>query len=72
MTEWPLHTTLADVFAINRQTSHIDELFISKYSQYPPVKTTALQDSILGTTQVVLLDKTQELFRLHSGMVALL
>lgn len=72
MSEWPLHTTLADVFAINRQNSHIDELLTSKFSQYPTVKTTALQDSTLGATQVVLLDKTQELLSLHNNVVALL
>jgi hypothetical protein len=72
MSEWPLHTTLADVFAIDRRDSHIDELLASKLLQYPSVKTIALQDSTLGTTQVVLLNKTQGLLNLHTDVVALL
>lgn len=72
MSEWPLHTTLADVFAINRQNSNIDKLLNSKSSQYLSVRTTAIADSTLGTTQVVLLDKTQELLNLHNDVVALL
>ncbi len=72
MSEWPLHTTLADVFAINRHDSNIDKLFNSKSSQYLSVRSTAIEDSTLGTTQVVLLDKTQELLSLHNDVVALL
>lgn len=72
MSEWPLHITLADVFAINRQSSHIDELLSSKFSHHPSVKTTAIQDSILGTTHVVLLDKTPELLSLHTEVIVLL
>lgn len=72
MSEWPLHTTLADVFAVDRELTNIDTLLAQKLSQYLPVKTTALQDSTLGTTPVVLLDKTQELLQLHTNVVALL
>ena len=72
MSQWPLHTTLADVFAINRQDSRIDERLARQFSHYAPVKTTALQDSTLGTTHVVLLDKTPALVRLHNDVITLL
>ncbi|MBI3889802.1 2'-5' RNA ligase family protein [Candidatus Saccharibacteria bacterium] len=72
MSEWPLHATLADVFAINRRSSHIDEILASKFSHHPSVKTTAMQGSILGTTHVVLLNKTPELLSLHAEVITIL
>lgn len=72
MSEWPLHTTLADVFAIDRQGSKIDDYLELKLSKIQPVKTIAAEDSTLGTTRVVLLEKTQELLQLHADVVSLL
>ncbi|RZM24228.1 MAG: hypothetical protein EOO88_23535 [Pedobacter sp.] len=72
MSEWPLHTTLADVFAIDRQGADFERLLASKLMGYLPVRTVAAADSILGTTRVVLLDKTKELLNLHGDVITLL
>ncbi|RYF29002.1 MAG: hypothetical protein EOO17_03240 [Chloroflexi bacterium] len=72
MSEWPLHTTLADVFAIDPQGADFERLLASKFIGYPPVRTAATADSILGTTRVVLLDKTKELLNLHDNVINLL
>ena len=48
MSEWPLHTTLADVFAIDRQVCRIDELFASKLLRSSSVETAAIRESVLG------------------------
>lgn len=72
MSEWPLHVTIADVFAINRDLTKIEHK-IKKYlsSQLAPV-TTVNKEATLGTTDVVLLDKNQRLISLHTGLVDLL
>ena len=72
MSDWLLHTTLADVFAINRHKTGIDKKLAMLLAQIEPVETTAMDDSMLGTTQVVLLDKTPPLVKLHTDIVSLL
>lgn len=72
MSEWPLHTTLADVFAINRLQTSIDAKLATMLAQTSTVETAAMDDIILGTTQVVLLDKTPSLVKLHTDIVSLL
>jgi len=72
MSNWLLYTTLADVFAINRHEANIDEKLATLLAQIKPVETSATDDSILGTTQVILLDKTPLLIKLHTDIVSLL
>ena len=72
MSKWPLHTTLADVFAVNRHKTTIDTKLVALLAQIQPVNTSALNDDILGTTPVVLLDKTPPLLKLHTDIVSLL
>lgn len=72
MSEWPLHITLADVFAIDRQNSTVDIDLKSLCEQYSAITVKALGDSKLGDTPVVLLDNTPELFKFHSGVVSVL
>ena len=70
MSDWPLHVTLADVFAINR--SNLDKALVGFLAQTAPVKTTALSKSTLGTAPVILLDKSPALLKLHADIVSLL
>lgn len=72
MSDWLLHTTLVDVFAIDRHTVDIDTKLTALLGNSDPVTTTAVGDGTLGTTAVVLLDKTSELLELHSKTVSLL
>lgn len=72
MSDWILHTTLADVFAINRHESNIDKKLATLLAQIETVETKATDDSILGTTRVILLDKTAPLIKLHTAIVSLL
>lgn len=69
---WPLHVTLADVFAIDRQSSGIKAKLKATLARRNTVTTTILNESVLGTTPVVLLDKTSTLLALHSTIISLL
>ncbi len=72
MTDWPLHITLADVFAVDREATDIDgklEKILSKQQQPTVV---AKNDTTLGTTPVVLIEKTDELANLHYQIIGLL
>lgn len=72
MSDWPVHVTLADVFAVDRHGKSIDEKLASLFAKTPAVETVALKDDILGTTPVILLDKTSRLVNLHTAIVSLL
>lgn len=72
MTDWPLHITLADVFAIDRHATNIDTKLTALASRTQAVKAVVVDDSVLGTTPIVLLAKTAPLQQLHSNIVALL
>jgi hypothetical protein len=70
MSVWPLHTTIADVFAIDRQENDLDKKLTTLLQNHPSVTTNAIEDSILGITPVVLLDKIAELVNLHNDIVS--
>lgn len=72
MTEWPLHTTLADVFAIDRHKTDIDTKLSALASKANVVSVVAIDENVLGTTPVVLLEKTAPLQQLHESIVSLL
>ncbi len=72
MTDWPLHVTLADVFAIDLRKTKIEAKLEKLLSSHHPIKTLAGIEATLGTTEVILLDKTKELDALHSSTVDLL
>lgn len=72
MSDWPLHVTLADVFAVDRHDSTIDSKLTALLSEINIVKTKAMNDGTLGTTPVVLLEKTAQLQQLHSRLIELL
>ncbi len=72
MADWPLHVTLADVFAIDLLNTNIETKLEELLSGQLPVITTAGKEANLGTARVVLLNKTEELAALHECIVALL
>lgn len=72
MSDWPVHVTLADVFAVDRRGVALDQKVADLLVDTQPVETTAHKDDVLGTTPVVLLDKTTSLVMLHMAIVTLL
>lgn len=72
MSEWPLHITIADVFAINRQATNINTQLATLLQNTTPAKTQAISDGVLGDTPVVLLASTTSLLTLHTAIVDLL
>lgn len=72
MSEWPLHTTLVDVFAIDRSASNINIKLAQLLEKTDPVTTLATTDTILGTTAVTLLVSTPSLVSLHVAITNLL
>lgn len=72
MADWPPHVTVADVFAIDRRTTDIDTKLAARLAAIAPVVTTVLREATLGTTPVMLLEKTADFKELHESIVQLL
>ena len=72
MSEWPLHITIADVYAIDRKQQVIDDKLQKLLQSMHPVKTYATGDTTLGTTEVTLVEKSEPLQKLHMKIVDLL
>lgn len=72
MEEWPLHITLADVFAIKLDETLIAEL-ASHLSSRECVTTESMQEAQLGdqnnSTKVTLIKNTPELQSLHDELI---
>lgn len=72
MSDWPLHITLADVFAIDRTVTNIEAKLAAATAELAPVSTRADKEAVLGTTHVVVLGKNGALLELHRHLVDLL
>jgi 2'-5' RNA ligase len=72
MADWPLHITLADVFAIDRTGTDVEAKLAVAVAELPPVSANADKEVVLGTVHVVLLDKNETLLALHHHLVDLL
>ncbi len=70
--DWPLHITLADVFAIDRLDTNIEEKLKTLLDKLRPVETKAEKETILVTTPVVLLERSSGLVKLHNLLIDLL
>lgn len=70
MNHWPLHITLADVFAIDLEQSAIIKDLEMLSGKLAPVTLNAENESILGETPVVLLSKSPDLLQLHEDIVS--
>lgn len=72
MTDWPLHITLADVFAIDLVGSAIEAQLSELTSKQLSIKTHATNTAILGTTDVMLVEANQALVLFHTDLIDLL
>lgn len=72
MEDWPLHITLADVFAINLRGTHIEEKLATFFSNQDRMQVSAGEEATLGTAEVVLIEPTNELAKLHTSIIDLL
>lgn len=71
MSNWPLHITLADVFAIEINAAieqRLEDLFIN----HPSLNVVAEGNTTLGQTNVVLIKKSNQLDYLHHQIIDLL
>lgn len=71
MTDWSPHITLADVFAVDLDTG-IEQKLEAMLADQPPITLSARGDSVLGTTEVVLIEKNDGLQSLHDQIIDLL
>ena len=72
MSDWPLHMTFADVFAIDRNSTDIDEKMENVLRSQHAVLVKPKHQAKLGDTTVILVEKTDELAELHTMVVDLL
>lgn len=72
MDGWPIHITLADVFAVDLDKSSIVKKFEDLCSESIPVPVTVKSESNLGETPVLLLSESPGLAGLHTKVVSLL
>ena len=72
MSDWPLHITFADVFAIDRHGVGIDEKIEKALRDQSHILIEPKQETKLGDTNVVLVQRSDELLRLHMSLVGLL
>lgn len=73
--EWPLHVTLADVFAVDLAGKDVLRKLADFATSQQPFATTADHDDFFGPdkqTRVTLLRSTPELQTLHNGLINLL
>jgi len=74
--DWPLHTTLADVFAVDWNDTNLTGRLAQLLSKQKPLETVAGEDTYFGPpespVQVTLLQKSSELQNLHNDVVNLL
>lgn len=71
MTNWPVHITLADVFAVglnNDVMQKLTGLLVDCHS----IDISVSDDAVFGTTNVTLIDKSDGLQRIHDQIIDLL
>ncbi|MDO8592030.1 MAG: 2'-5' RNA ligase family protein [bacterium] len=74
-TNWPLHVTIADTFAVDWGVNNLREKLSELAAKCKPFKAKAAHDEYFGPekqTQVTILDMSKELVALHHDAVALL
>ncbi len=75
MEDWPLHVTLADVFAIRGNPQDLLKLLDSKLSSLKPIKSQVIGEDWLGIenkVHVMLINKTDTLQSLHEAIIDVL
>jgi hypothetical protein len=72
---WPLHSTIVDVFAISWDVTTMIEKLVHLLSNHQQATSCATDDAYFGPdkqTHVMLLEKTDSLVQLHTGVIGLL
>lgn len=72
MSAWPLHVTLADVFAVPIPIAELNKELTQVLSSGTSADTVAIKEAELSTTPVVLLERTHSLLSLHDKIIKLL
>ncbi len=70
--DWPLHVTLADVFAIDWSEEELITNYTNEFSKYRSVRTSADNDDWFGKNkqvQVTLLTMNKDLINLHTNVI---
>jgi 2'-5' RNA ligase len=70
--DWPLHVTVADIFAIDWDISTLIDKLSQLLKQHTQATAVAADDARLGSARVVLLHASSELMKLHDDIVTLL
>ncbi len=73
--DWPLHSTLVDVFAVDWNASTMGERLEASLASHTPATSVAMGDTFFGPDKqirVVLLEKTPSLVRLHQDIITVL
>ena len=71
MTDWPPHITIVDVFAAELDRG-IEQKLEAMLADQPSITLSAGGDSVLGNTEVVLIERHDVLQKLHDKIVDLL
>lgn len=71
MTDWPLHITIADVFAINLTEDTFSNIS-QRIEKLKPTIIMPTDDAVLGDTKVTLIKKSKELQLLHENVLDIL
>jgi hypothetical protein len=71
MDDWPVHITLADVFAVELTDTIMNDL-ISLAGDTTPIEIIGKCDALLGETKVVLLDRNPLLLDFHHKLIGVL
>ena len=72
---WPLHATVVDTFAIGWDVATMVKKLEALLTTHKPATSTAAEDAFFGPekqTQVVLLQQTDDLVKLHDDLLELL
>ncbi len=72
MKDWPLHITVADVFAVNGNSTQLLESLRERLSTVRPVRSKVIGEDWFGddkSVHVMLLDNSSEFQRLHDEIV---
>jgi len=72
MADWPLHITLADVFAASLSETDFATELDTTLKKLAPVTTKAIHEAKLGDCEVVLVKRTPDLQALHVKLIDLL
>lgn len=75
MNDWPLHVTLADVFAIQGNPNDLLDILTREFSSYPIVESQVIGEDWFGkenNVHVMLINKSNELQSLHEAIIDVL